>query len=81
MTRPTLADRLDAEKAKVEALAAELKPGLERDDLLRKISQLDTEAHIDRWASSPGWKVRANATRRLLPADHLGTAGHRPSRR
>jgi hypothetical protein len=49
-TRPTLhlfADRLGAEKTKLEALAAELKPGLERDELLIKIRQLETAAHID----------------------------------
>jgi hypothetical protein len=55
--RPTLHlfdNRIAREKKKPEALAAELKPGPERDNLLKKISQLDTAAHINNWLSSPG---------------------------
>jgi hypothetical protein len=55
--RPTLhlfGDRIAKEKKRLQALAAELKPGPERDALLQKISQLDTIARINEWASSPG---------------------------
>jgi hypothetical protein len=31
-----------------------LRPGAERDELLRKARQADTAAHLDEWASSPG---------------------------
>jgi len=55
--RPTLhlfEDRITLEKKRLEALAAELKPGLERDTVLRKISQLDTAVRTNEWVSSPG---------------------------
>jgi hypothetical protein len=55
--RPTLhlfKDRIAEEKKRLQALAAELKPGLERDTILQKISQLDTAAQINEWVSSPG---------------------------
>jgi len=43
-----------AEKAKLEALVAELKPGPEREALLKKMSQLETALHVNEWLSSPG---------------------------
>jgi len=43
-----------AEKAKLEAQVAELKPGPERDALLKKMSQLETALHVNEWLSSPG---------------------------
>jgi hypothetical protein len=43
----TFEENLAAEKAKLEAQIAQLKPG-------RKISQLDTAAHLGDWLSSPG---------------------------
>jgi hypothetical protein len=50
----TFEDRIAAEKAKLEAQVAKLKPGPQMDDLLRKIGQLETAAHISEWLSSPG---------------------------
>lgn len=47
-------DRITAEKAKLEAQVAKLKPGPEKDLLLRKIRQLHTLSHINDWLSSPG---------------------------
>ena len=38
----TFEDRIAAEKARLEAQVAKLKPGPHKDGLLRKISQLDT---------------------------------------
>jgi hypothetical protein len=55
--RPTLhlfSDRLANEKKRLEAQLAELQPGLERDQLLQKLRQLDTASHINEWLSSPG---------------------------
>jgi hypothetical protein len=55
-SRPTLHlfdNRIAKEKKRLEALIAELKPGPERDNLLRKISELNTAAHINEWLSSP----------------------------
>jgi hypothetical protein len=57
MKRPTL-HPFDSRNAKerLEDLAAELPPGPERLDVLRKLCRMKTERHIDEWASSPGLK-------------------------
>jgi hypothetical protein len=47
-------DNIAAEKAKLEAQVAQLKPGPELDAVRRKIRQLDTTAHLGEWLSSPG---------------------------
>jgi hypothetical protein len=47
-------DRIAAEKTKLEAQVSKLKPGPQMDELLRKIGQLETAAHISEWLSSPG---------------------------
>jgi hypothetical protein len=47
-------ENLATEKAKLEPQIAKLKPGPERDALLKKIRQLDTAAHLTDWLSSPG---------------------------
>ena len=50
----TFEDRIAAEKSRLEAQAAELSPGSQKDRLLEKISQLETAAHINEWLTSPG---------------------------
>lgn len=50
----TFEDRLAAEKGRLEAQVAQLKPGAERDRLLEKIRQLETASHINEWLSSSG---------------------------
>jgi hypothetical protein len=50
----TFEENIAAEKAKLEAQVAQLKPGPQKDALLRKIRQCDTAAHISEWLSSPG---------------------------
>lgn len=50
----TFEDRIAAEKARVETQLAKLEPGLQRDQLLKKIEQLDTAAAINEWLTSPG---------------------------
>jgi hypothetical protein len=47
-------DRLDRQKKKLEAQAAKAKPGPVRDDLLRRLRQLDVASHLNEWLSSPG---------------------------
>jgi hypothetical protein len=47
-------ENLAAEKAKLEAQVAQLKPGPQRDGLLRKIRQLETALHMNEWLTSPG---------------------------
>lgn len=47
-------DRIGVEKARVEAQAAKLKPGPQKDMLLKKIRQLETASHISEWLNSPG---------------------------
>jgi hypothetical protein len=52
----TFEENIAAEKAKLVAQVAKLKPGPQMDALLRKIRQLDTAAHMSEWLSSPGLK-------------------------
>ena len=50
----TFEDRIAAEKARLEAQVTKLKPGPQKEVLLRKIRQLETASHINEWLSSPG---------------------------
>jgi len=50
----TFEENLAAEKTKLEAQMAQLKPGPQRDGLLKKIRQIETAMHINEWLSSPG---------------------------
>jgi hypothetical protein len=50
----TLQDRIVAWVKEVRAQAAELPPGPDRDELLKKIRQAETAMHLDAWANSPG---------------------------
>jgi hypothetical protein len=48
----TFEDRIAAEKARLEAQVAKLKPGPKKDGLLKKISQLETATHINEWLTA-----------------------------
>jgi hypothetical protein len=50
----SLKDRLALFAKKIRDDASELRPGPERDALLKKASQADAAAHLDGWANSPG---------------------------
>jgi hypothetical protein len=50
----TLRDRLSRWAEGVRKQAFDLPPGPERDALLKKARQADTEAHLEDWANSPG---------------------------
>ena len=50
----TFEENIAAEKAKLEAQLAKLKPGNQMDVVLKKIRQLDTAAHMSEWLTSPG---------------------------
>ena len=50
----TFPDRLKTFAEELKAKASELRPGPEREALLRKARQADTACHIDEWANSPG---------------------------
>jgi hypothetical protein len=50
----TFEENIAAEKAKLEAQVAQLKPGRLRDGLLKKIRQLETASHMNEWLTSPG---------------------------
>lgn len=52
----TFEERIAVEKAKLETQVAELKPGPQMDELLKKISQLETAVHMNEWLSSPGFQ-------------------------
>jgi hypothetical protein len=53
----TFEDNIANEKARLEAQAAQLKPGPQMDALLKKIRQLDTSSHMSEWLSSPGLRT------------------------
>jgi hypothetical protein len=50
----TFPDRLKTFADELKAKAAELRPGPERNALLKRARQADTAAHLDEWANSPG---------------------------
>ena len=50
----SIEDRLAAEMKRLEQQAALIPNGPPKDQLLRKIRQLDTESHLKEWLSSPG---------------------------
>jgi hypothetical protein len=50
----TFEERLAEHKASLEQKAARLRPGPERDELLRKAGQIDTAVQINEWLNSPG---------------------------
>jgi hypothetical protein len=47
-------DRLKTFAEELKAKASELRPGPERDALLKRARRADTACHIDEWANSPG---------------------------
>ena len=50
----TFEENIAAERAKLEAQIAELKPGPKVESLRKKIRQLDTAARMSEWLSSAG---------------------------
>jgi hypothetical protein len=50
----SLNDRLQLFSEKLKAKAAELKPGPEKDALLKRARMADTASHINDWANSAG---------------------------
>jgi hypothetical protein len=50
----SLKDRLASFAKEVREKASKLRPGPERDDLLKRAQRADTASHIDEWANSPG---------------------------
>jgi hypothetical protein len=50
----TFQERLAEHKAHLEQKASLLKPGPERDELLKKARQTDTGRDINEWLNSPG---------------------------
>ena len=51
---PTFEDHIAADKARLKARVVRLRDGREKDELLEKIRQLETAAHINEWLASPG---------------------------
>lgn len=54
MRMMTFEDQVAADKARLEAQIAQLPPGRRKDELRRKIRQLETASHISDWIASPG---------------------------
>jgi hypothetical protein len=50
----TLADRLAEEAKRLREEAKAIKPGAERDMLLRRARQCETGSHMSEWLRSPG---------------------------
>jgi hypothetical protein len=50
----TFEGNLAAEKSRLEAQLARLKPGPQMDVVRKKIRQLETAKHLSEWLSSPG---------------------------
>lgn len=50
----SIQERLAAFAQKTREKASVLPPGLEQQDLLRKVRQAETAAHMDEWLNSPG---------------------------
>jgi hypothetical protein len=50
----SLEDLLAEAAAKYEAQARRLRPGKQRDELLRKLDQIDAAAELHAWLKSPG---------------------------
>ena len=50
----TFEENIAAEKAKLEAQIAQLKPGPEMNAVLKKIRQLEAASHMSKWLSSTG---------------------------
>jgi hypothetical protein len=50
----TFEGRIAAEKARLEAKAADLPPGPQKDELLKTIGRLEKASHMNEWLSSPG---------------------------
>jgi hypothetical protein len=50
----TFPDRLKTFAEDLKAKASELRPGPERDTLLKKARQAEIASNIDEWANSPG---------------------------
>ena len=50
----SLQDQINEIAKDAREKAAQLIPGVERDNMLRKARQADTAAHINDWANSPG---------------------------
>jgi len=46
-------DRLASFAKEARERASRLRPGPEKDELLKKASQADTASHLDDWANSP----------------------------
>jgi hypothetical protein len=51
--RSTPVGEIAAHKAKIEARAAKLKPGHQRDILQHRIEELENAARINKWLSQP----------------------------
>ena len=49
-----LEDRLAAEAARLRQQAKGMKPGVARDQVLRRAQQAETGAHVSGWLRSPG---------------------------
>jgi hypothetical protein len=57
----TLKDRLTLWAEKVRVDADKLRPGPEKEALLRKARQANTAAHLSDWANSPACSRRSEA--------------------
>jgi hypothetical protein len=57
----TFEQNLDAEKARLEAQLATLRPGPQMDAVRKKLRQLETASHMSEWLTSPGLRPPESA--------------------
>ena len=53
----SLKERLSAFATEVRLKAADLPPGIEREDMLRRARQADTASHLDEWGEPFGFAI------------------------
>ena len=56
-TKLPLQDRLALHALRLKEEAQALRPGLERDDMIRRARHAETASHVDDWLSSPGLRA------------------------
>ena len=57
--RTTLEERLAEDMERLRQQAKAMKPGVARDNVLRRIRQNETASHISEWLGSPGLRPPA----------------------
>ncbi len=52
--KAAFAERLEEEAHKIREVAKTMRPGIERDDMIKKARELEAAIHMEDWLKSPG---------------------------